>query len=120
MPRRRRIRPGGLHPLRPPRALDPRSAHESGRLVPADRDPRPAGRFPELADPVDPVVGLPELDQLRDQFLVPQRPRRGRARLYRVVAARSHLQQSADELDPEQATARDVVLVRVDERDYVR
>ena len=37
-----------------------------------------------------------------------------------VVAARSHLQLSADELDSEPATVDEVVLVRVDERDYFR
>lgn len=120
VPRRRRIRSRRLDPLRPPRAFDPRDPHQPGGLVPADRDPRTSGGFPELADPVNAVVGLPDLDQLWDQLLVPQGTRRGGAGLGGVVAARSHLQQSADELDSEATAVHDVVFVRVDERDYFR
>ena len=120
VPRRRRIRPRRLDPLRPPRALDPRSAHQPGGLVAADHDPRAAGSFPELADPVDAVVGLPEFDQLGDQLLVPHRAGGRRAGLGSVVTTRSHLQQPADELDSEPATVHKIVLVRVDERDYFR
>lgn len=120
VPRRRRTRPGGLDPLRPSRTLDACCAHQPGGLVSADHDPRPVGGFPELADPIDAVVGLPELDQLRDQLFVPRRPSRGGTGLGCVVAARSHLQQPADELDSEPATVDQVILVRVDERDYFR
>ena len=120
VPRRRRIRAGGLHPLRPSGALDPRDPHQPGGLIPTDHDPRSSGRLPQLADPVDAVVHLPQLDQPRDQLLVPQRASRGGAGLRGVVAARSHLPQSADELDSEPATVDQVVLVRVDERDYFR
>ena len=69
---------------------------------------------------VDPVVRLPQLDQLRDQLLIPHRAGRRGTGLGGVVAARSHLQLSADELDSEPATIDQVVLVRVDERDYFR
>ena len=57
---------------------------------------------------------------LDDQLLVPHRASRGGAGLGGVVAARSHLQQPADELDSEPATVDQVILVRVDERDYFR
>lgn len=120
MPRRRRIRPGCLHPLRAPRALDPCHLHQPRGLVAADHDPRPPGRLPELADPVDPIVRLPQLDEPRDQLLVPLGAGGRSAGLGGVVAARSHLQLSADELDSEPATLDEVVLVRVDERDYLR
>ena len=118
--RGRRIRPGRLHPFRAPCALDPCHLHQPRGLVAADRDPRPPGRLPELADPVDPVVRLPQLDEPRDQLLVPLGTGGRGAGLSGVVAARSHLQLSADELDSEPATVDEVVLVRVDERDYFR
>ncbi len=120
VPRRRRIRPRRLHSLRPSGTLDPGDPHQPGGLVSADHDPRAAGGLPELTDPVDAVVALPELNELRDQLLVPQSACRRGAGLGGVVTARSHLQQSADELDSEPATVNPVVLVRVDERDYFR
>ena len=76
--------------------------------------------FQSLQDPVDAIVGLPEFDQLRDQHLVPPGTSRRLAGLCGVVTARSHLQQGADELDSEPAAFNQVVLVRVDERDYFR
>lgn len=76
--------------------------------------------FPKLTDPIDAVVGLPELDQLREQFLVPERTGGQGTGLGGGVAARSHPQQSADELDSVSATIRDIALVLVDERSYFR
>ena len=120
MPRRGWIWPGRLDPLRTRRALDAGGSHEPTGLVPADVDPGTAGGLPELADAVDAVVRVPERHQLRDEGRVADRaPRRGAA-FRGVVGARSHLQQAADGLDPERATLDDVVLVRVDERDYFR
>src|SRR5690606_25510681 len=66
----------------------------------------------------DAVVVLPEHHQLRDQGRVADRTRRRRTIAGRVVGARSHLQHAADGLDSERATLDDIVLVRVDERDY--
>ena len=120
MPRRRRIRPGRLHSLAPGCALDAGHAHEPTGLVPADVDPCSAGGLPELADTVDAVVRVPERHQLRDEDRVTDRPGRRPTVFRRVVRARSHLQQAADGLDSKRATFDDVVLVRVDERDYFR
>lgn len=58
MPRRHRIRQYGLDPLRTPRALDPRGAHQPGGLVAADHDPRAAGSPPEFANPIDTIVDV--------------------------------------------------------------
>ena len=120
VPRRCWLRPCGLHSLRTPCALDTGGTHQSRRLIAANHDPRSARCLPELTDPVDAVVGLPEFDQLRDQRLVAPGTSRRLAGLGGVVTARSHLQQSADELDSEPAAFNQVVLVRVDERDYFR
>ena len=117
---RRRIRPCRFHLLRASRALDPRQLHQPRGLVPADHDPCPPGGLPELAHSIDLIVGLPELDQLRDQLLIPQRTDGWDTVLDRVVAARGHLQLSADELDSEPPAVDQVVFVRVDERDYLR
>ena len=120
MPSRGRIGPGRLHPLRPDRSLDTRCPHEPARLIPADLNPRPASRFPEFPDPIDAIVVFPESDKLRGQDGVTDRPRR-RGTVFRgVIRARSYLQEVADGLDSKRATLDDVVLVRVDERDYFR
>ena len=103
-----------------PRTLDSCSAHWPGALVPPDYGPGASIGFSELADPVDAVIGLSEADELRDQLLIPPGASGRSVGLGGVVAARSHLQQSADELDSEPATVDQVVLVRVDERDYFR
>jgi hypothetical protein len=114
------VRPCRLHALGPGCTLDPSSTHQAARLVSTDIDPGTAGGLPELADPIDAVVVLPEADQRRGEGRVADRPRGGGAVLGSVVSARSHLQQAADGLDSERAPFDDVVLVRVDERDYFR
>src|SRR5690606_20826026 len=68
---------------------------------------------------VDAVVVLPQPAQHHAQLAVTNGPRAGRAGLGGVVAARGHLQHPADGLDPEPATVDDVVLVGVDEGDYL-
>ena len=120
VPCRGRIWPGRLHPLRPGRALDPCGAHEPARLISADVDPGATRDLPELSDPVDAVVVLPGRHQLRGQRSVAHRAS-GRGTVFRgVVGDRSHLQQAADGLDSQRAAFDDVVLTRVDERDYFR
>ena len=48
--------------------------HQPGDLVPTDVEPGPAGRVPELANPVDPVVLVPDVDQRGAQLGVTDRP----------------------------------------------
>ena len=120
VPRGGRIRPRRRHALRTGRALDARCAHEPAGLVSTDLDPRTAGALPELTDPVNAIIRLPEPDEPRRHNSVADRPRRRRTILRGVIGARSYLQQTADGLDSERATLDDVVLVRVDERDYFR
>ena len=102
------------------RALDARCAHQPAGLVSTDLDPRHGGRLPELTGPVNAIIRLPEPDEPRRHNSVADRPRRRRTILRGVIGARSYLQQTADGLDSERATLDDVVLVRVDERDYFR
>lgn len=100
--------------------FDAGRSHQPARLVPAD-DPSGATRgFPELADPIDAVVVLPQCDQLRGEDRVADGTRGRGAVLRGVVRARGHLQQRADGLDSERSAFDDVVCVRVDERDYFR
>jgi len=105
--------PGGVgilacgEDLAPPGHPDhPGRAHQPGGLIPADDDPGPPGRFPELLRPVDLAVGHPQRHQDLDHHRVADRPGTGTdlARLVGVVRARSHLQDPADGLDPELVT----------------
>src|SRR5438309_11642695 len=96
--------PGAQH------ALDAGLAHQPGSLIPADLDPRPAGRLPQLPRPIDLEVVLPQLGQPRRQLLIAAGTRRERPLPRGVVAARSHLQHPADGLDPEPATLHHILL----------
>ena len=96
-----------------------RSARRPIRPITTDVDPATACRFPELANPVHAVVVFPERHKFRDEDRVADGAR-GRDTVFRVIGARSHLQQAADGLDPERATFDDVVPIRVDDRDYFR
>src|SRR5512142_576202 len=107
-------------PLGPPGALDPGLAHEPPRLITPDIDSRAPGGLPELPRPIDLVVGLPDLHQPRHQLLIALSTRRRHPVLGRVVRARSHLQHLANGLYPEPAPVHHVVLVRLDERNYLR
>jgi hypothetical protein len=107
-------------PTKHPYSPEERATHQPARLVSSDIDPGTAGGLPELADPIDAVIVLPEADQRRSEGRVADRPRRRGAVLGCVASARSHLQQAADGLDSKRATFDDAVLVRIDERNYFR
>lgn len=59
------IGPGRLDPFASCRPAEPDGAHESARLVPADVKPGTTGGLPELADPIDAIVRLPQRHQFR-------------------------------------------------------
>ena len=101
-PCRSGIRPGGAYPLL---ALDTpyiQPTHQAGDLVAAGSP----GRDPQLARPIDAVVGLPQDQQQRHHLRVAHRTRRRRAALGRPIRGGGHLQRSADGLDPETGTIR--------------
>ena len=76
------------------------------------------GRLPDLACPVDPEVVLPQLPHHRPHDRITLRPCRRFPLLDLVVAARGHLQNCADALDPQTPTLDDIVAVSVNERGY--
>src|SRR5690625_82557 len=110
---------GGAVLLGAPYSLEAGLAHQPGGLIPADVDSGPTGGLPQLADPVNAVVRLPEFNKLWDELCIAQRAGRGWARLRGVIGAGSHLQDSADGLDSQTLPGHDIVLIRVDKLDYL-
>ncbi|CCI51474.1 hypothetical protein BN13_1060002 [Nostocoides jenkinsii Ben 74] len=98
---------------KPGHALDSQPPHQPGDLVPADVVARALGGLPQLVGPVDLPVRDPQRHQdLHHDQVTDRTGRRSDLPLLRgVIAARSHLQVPADELDSELST------VLVDERD---
>ena len=65
-----RVRPGGAHPFLPLDACDSESSHKPGDLVAADVVPGASGGDPQLAGPIDRVVGLPQRQQDRHHLRI--------------------------------------------------
>ena len=66
---------GGADPFAAAHPFDAGGPHQPGDLVAAHVVTGPAGGFPQLARPVDPVVVLPQLHQGRTQDGVTAGPR---------------------------------------------
>lgn len=75
------VRSGGPHLPCPLDASDPQPAHQPGDLVAADVMARSPGGDPQLARPMDRVVGVPQRQRQRHQHGVAQRPGRRRPAL---------------------------------------
>lgn len=58
---------GGLDPFAAPCTFDTGAAHQPGHLIPADVVAGPTRRLPQLADPIDAIVLLPQRHQCRTQ-----------------------------------------------------
>ena len=69
---------GRVHPAGPLDSPDAHLAHQPGDLVPADVVPAAVGGDPQLARPIDRVVGLPQRQQHRHHRSVAHRARRRR------------------------------------------
>ncbi len=74
MPISARVGLGGADPFAAARPFDAGGPHQQGDLIAADVVTGPAGGFPQLAYPVDPVVVLPQPDQRRTQDGVTPEP----------------------------------------------
>ena len=95
------VRPGGSHLLCPLDALDPELSHEPSEVVAADVVAGSPSGYPQLACPIDRIVGLPQRQQHRHQLSVAHSPRRLRPALGGPIHGRSHLQRGADGLNSE-------------------
>ena len=112
-PGHRHIRDRGSLPFATDPAREPDLAHQSLDPAAPDRRPFALQLPPHLAGPVDAEVLGMHAPDLRHQLRIPQRARRRRSLLGRVVRGRGELQRRADRLDPE------AIAVRVDERNYL-
>lgn len=115
MARRLRVGLRGLHALLAAHALNLEHFHEPGNLISPNTNACASRRFPELTNPINGVVRVPEFKKLRHDLSVSSLPSRLWPAVRGVIRGWGHLQYTADELDPKTTASNNVVLVRVDE-----